>query len=180
VQFTAAVALASTLLSTGPVAAQEPKSSTRTVAALTGRVERIDTFSRSLTLRRDDGQLQTISVSPEIELFRDLKAGETVTVRVVESVVVATRPGAKPTVIADTTAAANKESADSEVMQQLKAVVTVESADPRTQIIAYRTGDNRRVVRAAADPKLLEGLKPGDVIEITYTRERAIDLFRAR
>jgi hypothetical protein len=31
-----------------------------------------------------------------------------------------------------------------------------------------------------ADPKLLEGLKPRDVIEITYSREAAIDLQRAR
>jgi hypothetical protein len=33
-------------------------------------------------------------------------------------------------------------------------------------------------MRQVSDPRLLEGLKRGDTIEITYTRERAIELTR--
>jgi len=92
------------------------------------------------------------------------------------------RPGGKPSVPVDTTADARPAttSAESEVLQQLKAAVTVESVDRSARVIAYKTADNRRVNRAVADPRLLEGLKAGDVIEITFTRERAIDLQRAR
>ena len=64
----------------------------------------------------------------------------------------------------------------SDVQQQLKAVVTIESVDVPAQVVVYVAGDNRRVMRTVVDPHLLEGLKKGDVVELTYTRERAIEL----
>jgi hypothetical protein len=160
------------------VGAQEPRTSVRTVAALSGRIERIDNATRSLILRVGENQFQSVFVGPDVKIFNELKAGDNVAIRVQESVVVAARPNTRPTVITDTTAAAKKESPSSDVMQQLKAVVTVESVDAPTNMIVYKTGDNRRVMRAVADPKLLEGLKANDVIEITYTRERAVEIER--
>ena len=160
------------------IGAQDPKTSVRTVAALTGRIERIDNATRSLILRVGENQFQSVFVSPDVKIFNELKAGDNVSIRVQESVVVAARPNTRPTVLSDTTAAARKESPSSDVVQQLKAVVTVESVDAATNMIVYKTGDNRRVMRAVADPKLLEGLKAGDVIEISYTRERAIEVER--
>jgi len=165
-----------------PSTAQEPKSSVREVANVTGTVERIDRFTRLLTLRMEQNVTQTVSVAPEIKLFDQLKTGDRVTVRVVEEVIVAVRPGLKPNIPVDTTADAQARAAtpqgDTQVQQQLKAVVTVEQIDPRMQTVVYQTGDNRRIIRQVADPRLLDGLKPGDVIEITYTRQRAIELQR--
>jgi hypothetical protein len=160
------------------LSAQDPKTSVRTVAALNGRIERIDNATRSLILRVGENQFQSVFVGPDVKIFNELKAGDNVAIRVQESVVVAARPNTRPTVLTDTTAAAKKESPSSDVMQQLKAVVTIESVDAATSMIVYKTGDNRRVIRAVADPKLLEGLKANDVIEITYTRERAMEIER--
>src|SRR6266576_4726139 len=84
--------------------AQEPRTSVRDVVALTGRVELIDKFTRSLTLRTAEGSLHTIGVGLELELFDGLKSGDKVTVRVVESVIVELHPNAKPGVVTDTTA----------------------------------------------------------------------------
>jgi hypothetical protein len=58
----------------------------------------------------------------------------------------------------------------------LKAVVTIERVDLNTQTVVYKTGDNRSVIRYAVDRKLLENLKQGDVVEVTYTRQRAVEL----
>jgi hypothetical protein len=44
--------------------------------------------------------------------------------------------------------------------------------------VTYKTADNRRVIPAVADPKLRDGLEPSDVIEVTLTRERVIELER--
>jgi hypothetical protein len=172
------IAIAAALMAV--VNAQEPRESVRTVAALSGRIDRIDNVTRSLILRIGENQFQSVFVGPEVKIFNELKAGDQVAIRVLESVVVAARPNTRPSVITDTTAAAKKESPSSDVTQQLKAVVTVENVDAPTKMIVYKTGDNRRVMRAVADPKLLEGLKPADVIEITYTRERAIEIERNR
>ncbi len=64
------------------------------------------------------------------------------------------------------------------MIQQLKAIVTVERVDAATQMISYKGADNRSVTRMVTDRRLIEGLKVGDTIEITYTRERAIELTR--
>jgi hypothetical protein len=45
-------------------------------------------------------------------------------------------------------------------------------------MISYKGADNRSVTRMVTDGRLIEGLKAGDTIEITYTRERAIELTR--
>ena len=179
-QLSALAALSSVLLTAASAAAQEPRATARDVVAVTARVERIDVFSRSLTLKTADGLAHVLYVGPELTVFSELKTGDNVLVRIVESVIVEARPGAKTTGIIDTTAAAKKapEAAQGDVLQQIKAVVTIESVDLPTQMVVYKGGDNRRVQRQVSDPRLLEGLKAGDVIEITYTRERAIALQR--
>ena len=102
--------------------------------------------------------------------------------RISESVVVAVRPNAKMTVVEDNTAAAKKgsDAAGADVTQQLKAAVAVLTVDLATQMITYKTADNRNVMRQVADRTLIEGLKRGDMIEITYTRERAIEITKNR
>jgi hypothetical protein len=164
-----------------PIQSQEPKSSVRQYVTVAGTVERADSFSRALTLRTSAGT-QTIYVAPELKLFDELRTGDKITVRLSESVIVAVRPGVKPSVPVDTTAGATPRDASGggEVLQQLKAAVTVDSVDRPAHVIVYKTADSRKVIRTVADPSLLDGLKAGDVIEITYTRERAIDLQRAR
>ena len=62
--------------------AQQPNTSTRTVAAVTGRIDRIDTVTRSLILRVGENQFQSVFVGPEVKVFNDLKAGDNVSIRV--------------------------------------------------------------------------------------------------
>ena len=174
--------IANSLMKVHPCSRATALQVTRDVIAVNGRVERLDTFSRSLTLRTPDGQMHVAYVGRELKVFDELQTGDVVKVRIAESIIVAMRPGAKLTPPTDTTEAAKKEpaAADTDVLQQLKGVIRLESIDRATNVIVYMTGDNRRVMRAVADPKLLEGLNPGDVIEITYTRARAIELEKER
>jgi hypothetical protein len=174
------------LLAASPLAmsprSQEPKSTVRESVTVSGTVERADRVTRTLTLRTSANTTQVITVPPEVKLFDELQTGDRITVRLSEAVIVAVRPGAKPSVPVDTTASAKSRdsSGKSEVLQQVKAVVTVESVDRRQNIVVYKTGDNQRVTRAVVEPHLLDDLKRGDVVEITYTRERTVDLQRAR
>jgi hypothetical protein len=163
-----------------PAAAQEPKTSVRESVSLAGTVDRIERASRTLMLKVDGSFTQSLYVPPEFKIFDEFKAGDQVVVRIRESVVVSARPGSKPRPITDTTADAAKKraEADPQLAQQLTMVVTIESFDPQTHAVTYKTADNRRVIRAVADPILLDGFKPGDVVEVTLTRERVIDLQR--
>jgi hypothetical protein len=120
-------------------------------------------------------------VPPEFTIFDDLKTGDRVAARIRESVVVSVRPGLKPQLPTDTTAEAARASggtASPRIAQQVTAVVTIEAIDRTNNSIVYKTADNRRIVRAVMDPALLDGLNPGDVIEVTMTRERVLELQR--
>jgi hypothetical protein len=174
-----ATLIASLLLT--PAAAQEPRTSVREFVNAAGTVERVDRTSRMLTFKGDQGISQSVYVPPDLKIFDDLNPGDTIVARIRESVVVSTRPGLKPQAVKDTTAAAaanKRDATDPDVLQQITAVVTIENIDPAARVVTYKTADNRRVARAVLDPRLLEGLKPGDVIEVTLTRERVIELQR--
>ena len=64
-------------------------------------------------------------------------------------------PGAKPSPPVDTTATAapRDPSGTSEVLQQVKAAVTIERVDRTRNVIVYKTADNQHVTRAVVDPR---------------------------
>jgi len=157
-------------------AAQSPNAVT-SEATRTVTVERVERLTRVVTFRGQDNVIQSVYVDPKIAAFDDLKDGDVVTVRYIESVIVEVRPDAKPTGVLDSTDAARKAEGE-HIEQQLKMVVTVETIDPQGAVVTYRTHDNRRVIRAVRDKRLLEGVKPGDRVEITLTRARAVSIAR--
>ena len=69
---------------------------------------------------------------------------------------------------------------DASVMQQTKLVVTVDVIDRATNMVTYHGFDNRRVLRAVQYPQLLEGVRVGDVVTITYTRAQAVGITKAQ
>src|SRR5262245_57179032 len=168
------------LLMSGATRAQEAKTATRSTLAGSARVERVDKTTRILTIRTEPGATRDVYVGPELKIFDELQSGDTVTVRYVDSIVVAVRPGAKPQFSTDTTAAAQKAGGGSDVVAQVKVTVTVERVDVANKRVVYKKADGQSETRVVENPKLLEGLKPGDVVEITVTRERAIELRKAR
>jgi hypothetical protein len=158
--------------------AQPPNVVTR-VSTTTATVERIEKSPRLLTLRAPENMMQTVYVDPSIKAFDDLKVGDVITVRYQESVVVQVRPGAALSGPRDTTEEARKAGGENITGQQ-KVIVTVDSIDSQGQLISYRTADNMRAVRYVADKSLIQGLRAGDRIEVTLTRERATSIERAR
>jgi len=167
------------LLAVGSAAqTPEPNSVTRETTTI-ATVDRIERSSRVLTARSEGNVVHTLYVDPSIKAFDDLKAGDVVTVRYTESVVVQVRPDAKLTELQDTTAAAHK-AGDANVVTQQKRVVTIEDIDSQGLLVTYRTQDNQRTVRAVQNKALLKGLKRGDRIEITLTLARAVSIERKR
>lgn len=158
-----------------PKSAQPPNVVTRE-STVTATVDRIERSSRVVTLRGEGNVLQSVYVDPKVAAFGDLKVGDVVTVRYIESVIVQVRPNAKPDGVRDTTEEAKKAAGGDNVIGQTKAVVTIENIDTQTSIVSYRTGNGIRAARLVQDKKLLEGLHPGDRVEITQTRERAVEI----
>lgn len=167
--------VAGTLISTAPAPAQAPNVVTRE-STVTGTVASVQRSTRVVTFRKESNVLESVYVDPNVAAFDDLKVGDVVTVRYVESVVVQVRRDAKLSEPRDTTNEARK--TGESVIQQVKAVVTIEDIDSQRLFVSYRTQDGVRARRAVTDKRLLEGIRPGDRIEITLTRERAVDIKR--
>ena len=161
-----------------PLQGQAPNTSVRESTA-TATVERIERSSRVLTLRGKENTVQTVYVDPEVTVFEELKVGDVVTIRYIESVIAEVRPGAKLAPTQDTTQQARK-AGDKDVIEQLKALVRIESIDSKRQVVTYRTHDNRIIMHEVQDKALLEGIRPGDRVEITLTRARAVSIERTR
>ena len=176
-----AITLLTAYASAAQTTATAPKTVTQHVMTVTAKVERVDKIARSLTVKTDDGLSYTIFCGKELKVFDELKTGDTVTARFNDSYVATLKPGAKMQQMTDTTVDAKKNAtASADVMQQIKMVVTVDAVDAPKGLITYRTADNRVVSRLVQDPKILTGLKRGDVVEVTYTRERALELTKKK
>jgi hypothetical protein len=80
------------MLMAAPTPSQEPVASTRDVLRLVARVDRVDRAGRTLTLRAENGLVHTVYVDQQLTLFDELKSGDTVRIRIAESIVVAVRP----------------------------------------------------------------------------------------
>jgi hypothetical protein len=167
------------LLSLGHAEQTRPPNAALRETTVTATVDRVERFSRMVTLRGQDNVLHTVYVERDVTAFDDLKVGDVVRVRYIESVIVEVRPGAKPTPTQDTTQEA-RGAGNEHVVQQLKTVVTIESIDSQGLFLTYRTHDHRRIVHAVRDKALLEGIRPGDRVGITVTHARAVSIERER
>jgi Cu/Ag efflux protein CusF len=160
-----------------PVCDLAAQNAVSTESTTTATVDRIDRFSRTLTLRRDNSIISMVTVDPSEKLFDDLKTGDRITVRFVDSVVVQVRPAAALG-LRDTTAEA--QAGNDNVINQIRQVVTIERIDPDGQFVMFRTEDGMRATRVVSDRRLLQGIRAGDRVEVTLTRERAVSVERAR
>jgi hypothetical protein len=160
----------------------QASSVTQPISEVSGIVDRIERAGRLVTVRSADGMLTPIHAGPELPAFDQLERGDRVTIRFYDSYIVEATPGARMKPVEDTTADAQKklDTAETAVLQQLKLVVTIDEIDRRNNTVTYHDVTNRRVLRGVQQPKLLEGLKPGDVITITYTRARAASIEKRR
>lgn len=159
---------------------QEPASITRQVFEVAGQVDRIDRAGRTITITSAGVVSAPIYAGPDLAIFNDLNSGDLVVIRYYDSYIVELTPGERMTppqvTPADQLEAMKNDTA--RVMQQTKMVVTIDAIDVATASVTYHGFDNRRVFRVVQDRKLLDGLKVGDVVTITYTRAQAVSIAR--
>jgi hypothetical protein len=157
-----------------PASGQEPVTKTKSISA-TATIQAIDTTKRTITLRDESGTEDTYAVSPEVKRFNELKVGDQVKMTYYESIVLQVRkPGDTSGTVGTATDAAISRSKGAlpgaTISVQDKITVTVKAIDAAVPSVTVTTSDGRTVTRKIEDKKYLENLKPGDVVDITYTR----------
>jgi len=138
----------------------------------TATITAIDKGSRSVTLQGANGDRKTFTVGPAVTRFNQLKVGDVIRATYYESLVFQLRkPGAAAAPSSSTSAVARlKETPGGVIGTQETTTVTVKAVDMKAGTVTVVTADGRTMTRTAADRKNLEGVAPGDRIEITYTQ----------
>ena len=141
-------------------------------------IEAIDSASRMLTLKYEDGNLGSYYVTPEVKRFEALKVGDRVTFQYEESVVYRIqKPGAK----AKPSESKSKTESPGPLpggttSQVLVTTVKVEAIDWEAPSITVSSGDGSRQTFPIKDKANLQGVKVGDRIEITYTQAVVVNV----
>ena len=149
----------------GKVVKQEQITATATITA-------IDQKTRSVTIKAEDGVVDTFTAGPEVTRFNELKVGDTIKATYYESLVFQLRKPGDPAPPAGASVGAGRlESVPGgKIGRQDTTTVTVKAVDPAVPSITVVTAGGAAITRKVADPKNLVGVKPGDKIDITYTQ----------
>jgi len=164
------------------VAGQDKPIEKRESASVTATIEAIDRSARQVTLKTPDGRLVTTDVGPEVKRFDALQVGDQVTVTYYESVVLQVEKPGDPAFTTGTTGTltpAPGEKPGGKYERQRRATVTIEEIlrDPPSMTVK---GEQGRVLSfRIADPKLLDRLKKGDRINVTYTEAMLVKVDKA-
>ena len=163
-----------------PVAAQEKKVDERHSESITATVEAIDTAARELTLKGPKGNYVVMECPDSVKRFNEIKVGDQITVKYMEALVLAVHKadaGAKLGTTAQTGVERMKtEKPAATISRQITATVAVEAVDMAAPSITIKTADGNTQSFRVKDKKKLEGVNPGDKLEITYSEAVAMSV----
>jgi hypothetical protein len=148
----------------------------------TTTITAIDGAKRSITLRSEKGDEDTFTVGPEVKRFDQLKVGDKIRATYYEAVVFqVVKPGAASAASGAALAAGRlKETPGGAIGAQQTMTVTVKAVDVKAPSITVTTPDGRTLTRKIGDAKNLEGVHPGDRIDITYTQALVVNAEAAK
>jgi hypothetical protein len=155
--------------------------STTTTTHATVVVTAIDKASRHLTVKKPDGDKVTLAVGQDVKAFDKLKVGDKIDVDYMESVAMEMLPpGTKPS--ATETRMRGHEAGVAGGARQVTASAEIISVDAAANKVTFKGPRGVRTVEVQ-DPGLqakLPSLKPGQVVQLTYTEAMAASIQPAK
>jgi ribosomal protein S17 len=158
--------------------AAKPMVQEAAVVTLRGTVEAIDKEKQTVTIK---GPKRTLTVQvQDPKKLEAIKVGDPVVGKYYEALALEVKkPGtATPGVTAQQGVASSQPGATpaGAVGQQITVTVTIVEIDKKAGTVTVKGPEGRTETVKARDPKNLEAVKVGDLVEITYTRALAIAL----
>jgi len=165
-----------------PAPAEKPPVRGKGEASVTkvrGTVEAIDKDAGTVTLKGPKRTI-TIEVNDKSKLDQ-IKVGDPVVAAYVEAVawrVMKAGSGATPGVTTTESRVSSKpgETPAGAIGREVTATVTITAIDKKAHTVTVKGPKGGTETIKAKDPKNLEGLKVGDMVEITYTQALAVSL----
>src|SRR4029453_7561155 len=166
-----------------PAPAEKPPVRGKGAASVTkvrGTVSAVDKEAGAVSLKGPKGRTVTIEVKDKSKLDQ-INVGDPVVAAYMEAVaarVVKAGSGATPGVTTKGTRVSSKpgETPAGAVGREVTATVTITAIDRKAHTVTVKGPQGGTETIKAKDPKNLEGLKVGDMVEITYTQALAVSL----
>lgn len=147
--------------------------------SITARVESIDPVTRQVTLKGPKGNLQTVTAGPDVRNFEQIKVGDMVMTRYVESLTLTLKKDGKELVSrVDSSDGARAQTGGKPagiVGRQVEVTANVVAVDAKTQTLTLK-GPKQTVQLKVPDPKQFKLVKVGDQIQGTYTEALAMSI----
>ncbi|MEW6268811.1 MAG: hypothetical protein AB1689_05880 [Thermodesulfobacteriota bacterium] len=153
------------------------------VVTVTAAVQAIDVAKRTVTLKGSDGELTTIRVSDQVRNLDQVKKGDLVRIAFYESIAYQLRkkgtaePGIEAAADAERAPVGARPAAAGGAAVTVTATIT--GIDRTAGTVTLRGPEGNSVKVKAKDPSRLEGVKVGDLVEITYSEAVAVSVDKA-
>ena len=137
---------------------------------LSGTVETIDKEKRVVNIKTPDGKFETIDVPPAAKRFDEFKVGDKVSITYNNTVSATVHPTGQAPVdtVGKTSTAGQGERPGGTAAVERTLTVTVSAIDKSASSISFTGPNGWKYSRRVVDPTVLDKLKVGDLIDITW------------
>jgi Cu/Ag efflux protein CusF len=148
--------------------------------SVTATVEDIDVDKRIVTLKDENGVVTDLKVGKEVKNLAQVKKGDLVVATYHEAVAYdvfkagTAQPGGHEAVVAERAKLGEKPAAG--VAEVTSVTATIEAIDKAASKVTLKGPEGNKVTVKVKDPKKLEGVSVGDLVQLTYTRALAISV----
>ena len=158
--------------------AQVSKSLTGETQVMTATVEAIEQSTRKVTLKEPDGSYTMVTAPPEMKRFSELKVGDKVTVRYYENIVLRLKEPGEKDVDTGTGATTRGTGANpgATVAEQRTITATITQLDLKVPSITFTGPNGWTYSSRVEDKKMLEKVKVGDKVDITWTAAALVSI----
>ena len=156
-----------------------PVAGASATAHAAGTVTAIDKSSRTVTVKTDSGDTRAFQVSSDVKAFDKLKKGDRIDVDYNESIAVAMLPSGTKLSASEKTAAAKNGKGMGGAGRQVTVSAQVVSVDTANNTVTLKGPKGNVETVDVTDPDnqaKLPNLKPGQVMQFTYTEAMAVSV----
>ena len=150
------------------------------VVSMTAKVLKINQETREVTLQRSDNSVVKVAVGEDVRNLPQVNVGDVVTVTYYESVAYDVKradqgaPGVA--VAAQSERAELGEKPGGGMGRAVRVTTTIAAIDKDAMTVTLRNPDGETTTVRVRDPKKLDQVAVGDLVEITYTQAVAISV----
>ena len=169
--------------STSAVATAPGKALVTDVVKTTATVVAVDSGTRVITLKRQDGKVVTMTAGEEVRNFPQIKVGDRVDVEYGRALALELRKGNAAKASANETAvvaaAPQGEKPAAGAMREVTVLADVIGVDTANKIVTLKGPAGNVVEMRVKDPAQLANIKKGDQVQAVYTESLAIKVSAA-